>query len=306
MEKPRAILIAGPTASGKSRLAINLARRFNGVVINTDSMQVYRDLRIITARPTVDEERQVPHLLFGHQDAAEPGSVARWLGEAKAALSESEARGQLPIFVGGTGLYFRALIEGLSDIPPVPDSVRTSLRQWAEGRSAQDIHARLLELDTETASQLRPSDTQRNLRALEIIIATGRPLSSFHHERQPGLFKPEDCLAVFLAPDRDLLRKSINERFDLMIESGALEEVRLLQSRALDPALPAMRAHGVPALIRYFSGEITLDEAKEIGKGDTRRYAKRQHTWFRHQAPWFSWIAPDQAEDFFLSSIRSG
>lgn len=298
MQKPRAILIAGPTASGKSRLGIDLARQFNGAVINTDSMQIYRDLRIITARPTEEEEAEAPHHLFGYQDAAMPGSVARWLVDAKSALQACEANGVLPIFVGGTGLYFKALVEGLSDIPAVPAAVRAEVRAWAEHRSPDDIHARLTELDPETAATLRPSDPQRNLRALEIILATGRSLISFQKDRRGALLDREDCLSVFLAPDRDVLRQRINHRFDLMIKNGALEEVRALNARELDPALPAMRAHGVPALIRYLAGELSLNEAVEIGQADTRSYAKRQHTWFRHQAPWVPWIEPEKSFAF--------
>lgn len=299
MPNPRAILIAGPTASGKSRLAIDLARRLNGVVINTDSMQIYRDLRVLTARPSESEEQEAPHRLFGYQDAAEVGSVMKWLRDATLVFKECEEKGLLPIFVGGTGLYFRALIEGLSDIPPVPEQIRSELRRWAEGRASTDIHARLHALDPETAATLRPTDPQRNLRALEIVTAFGRPLSSFHRDRQGSILSVQDCRAVFLSPDRSLLRERINTRFDHMIEAGALAEVSALKSRELDPALPAMRAHGVPALIRYFDGQITLKEAMETGKSDTRRYAKRQHTWFRHQAPWFQWIAPDDAMMWF-------
>lgn len=303
LRKPRAILIAGPTASGKSQLAIEIARRFDGVVINTDSMQIYRDLRIITARPTIEEEADTPHRLFGYQDAAVQGSVARWLADAKAVLIDVEAKGQVPIFVGGTGLYFKALVEGLSDIPSVPETIRVEVRAWAEGRRAEDIHARLTELDPATAVTLRPSDPQRNLRALEIVMATGRSLASFHGERQGALFDQDTCLAVFLAPDRDSLRARINDRFDQMIASGALDEVAALKSRGLDPALPAMRAHGVPALIRYLAGELSRSEAIDIGKADTRRYAKRQHTWFRNQAPWFHWISPEQSEKWLTQSF---
>lgn len=305
MTKPRAILIAGPTASGKSRLAIELACRLNGTVINTDSMQIYSDLRIITARPTHEDEAAVPHRLFGYQDASIQGSVARWLEGAGEALSQCESAGQLPIFVGGTGLYFRALVEGLSNIPPVPDEIRTELRRWAVGRSAEEIHARLFAVDPSTAVTLRPSDPQRNLRALEILVATGRPLSSFHSDRAGALLSPDACLAVFLAPDRDLLRDNINTRFDVMLREGAIDEVRRLKARHLDHALPAMRAHGVPALMQFLDGNISLEEAAEIGKADTRRYAKRQHTWFRHQAPWFQWITPSSGVAHVFSMLET-
>ncbi|MEY4091411.1 MAG: tRNA ((37)-N6)-dimethylallyltransferase MiaA, partial [Pseudomonadota bacterium] len=191
----RALLIAGPTASGKTALALSLADQFGGAIINTDSMQVYRDLSIITARPTAEEMDRAPHHLLGTVDAAENYSVARWLADALAALRSIEAEGRFPIFVGGTGLYFRALTQGLSDIPPVPEAVRAELRDWAEGRASEDIHARLAALDPETAATLRPSDPQRNLRALEVFMATGRSLVSFHAERKGALLRPDDALS---------------------------------------------------------------------------------------------------------------
>ena len=292
----RALLIAGPTASGKTALALSLADQFGGAIINTDSMQVYRDLSIITARPTAEETAHAPHYLFGMVDAAENYSVARWLADAGAALRSIEAEGRFPIFVGGTGLYFRALTQGLSDIPPVPEAVRAELRDWAERRPAEDIHARLAALDPEAAATLRPSDPQRNLRALEVFTATGRSLLSFHAERTGAVLQSDEVLSIFLAPDRDLLRARIDARFDGMMAAGAFEEVEQLAMRGLDPALPAMRAHGVPGLIRALRGEISMGEAIEKGKADTRAYAKRQHTWFRHQAPDFAWVKPDEAE----------
>ena len=299
----RAILIAGPTASGKSALAMRLAAALDGVIVNADSMQVYRDLRILTARPSVEEERDFPHRMFGHVDAAENYSVARWLADAGREIARIEAEGRLPILVGGTGLYFRALTEGLSDIPPVPDDVRTALRAWAEGRDPQEIHARLTEVDPETAARLRPTDPQRNLRALEVYTATGKPLSAFHASRSGMVLDIADCVAVFLEPDREVLRQRIDARFDAMMEAGAGDEVEALMLRGLDPALPAMRAHGVPGLIRAFRNEISVEEAIAIGKADTRRYAKRQHTWFRHQAPAFDWVRVEDAEGRVLSLV---
>ena len=299
----RALLIAGPTASGKTALALSLADQFGGAIINTDSMQVYRDLSIITARPTADEMARAPHYLFGTVDAAENYSVARWLADAGAALRSIEAAGRFPIFVGGTGLYFRALTHGLSDIPPVPEAVRSEVRDWAEGRAPEDIHARLAALDPETAATLRPSDPQRNLRALEVFTATGRSLRSFHAERKGAALQSDEVLSIFLAPDRDLLRARIDARFDGMMAAGAFEEVEQLAMRGLDPALPAMRAHGVPGLIRALRGDISFDEAIEKGKADTRAYSKRQHTWFRHQAPDFTWVKPEAAEAWVRANV---
>ncbi|WP_262296699.1 tRNA (adenosine(37)-N6)-dimethylallyltransferase MiaA [Microvirga sesbaniae] len=302
--KVGAVLIAGPTASGKSALGIRLAQELDGVVINADSMQVYRDLRIITARPTPDEEAQAPHRLYGHVDAAVNFSVGRYVADAVAALREAGGR-KLPILVGGTGLYFKALTEGLSDMPAVPDAVREQVRRDSEGMETPDLHRLLSERDPETARTLRPSDRLRVQRALEIFAATGRPLVSFHGDRQPGPLSDGPVLKLFLAPDRDELRRRIDARFVTMMDQGALEEVRALGERDLDPMLPAMRAHGVPGLLAYLRGEITLDEAIARGQGDTRRYAKRQFTWFRHQLPDWRWVEPERGFEAAMDRISA-
>jgi tRNA dimethylallyltransferase len=300
----RAVLIAGPTASGKSALALSLAERTDGTVINADSMQVYRDLRVITARPTPEEERRVPHALYGHVDAAENYSTGRWIADAARTLNEIRGAGRLPIFVGGTGLYFRALLGGLSDIPPVPTEVRARIRSEAEGVTAPDLHARLARLDPQTAKRLRPSDRQRILRALEVFAATGHSLAAWQEKPGIPMIGPDEVAAVFLSVEREVLRQRINDRFDAMIEGGALEEVKQLAQRELAPALPAMKAHGVPWLIRQLKDEVSLEEAAARGKADTRRYSKRQETWFRHQLKEFEWIEPDQTLDYLLSAIR--
>lgn len=289
-----AVLIAGPTASGKSALGIKLAQSLDGVVINADSMQVYRDLRVITARPTPEEETQAPHRLYGHVDAAVNFSVGRYVADAVQVLEEVRGSGKLPIFVGGTGLYFKALTEGLSDIPPVPEEVREEVRRESEGLETPALHRLLSERDPETARTLRPSDRLRVQRALEIFAATGQPLVSFHGARQPGPLSDVPVIKLFLAPEREELRRRIDERFLAMMEQGALDEVKALGERSLDPMLPAMRAHGVPGLLGYLRGEISLEEAIAKGQGDTRRYAKRQFTWFRHQLPDWQWIEPEK------------
>ncbi len=296
-----AVLIAGPTASGKSALGIKLAQALNGVVINADSMQVYRDLRVITARPTPDEEAQAPHRLYGHVDAAVNFSVGRYMADAVALLNEIEGK-KLPIFVGGTGLYFKALTEGLSDMPAVPDVVRDEVRRESEGLETPELHRLLEERDPETARTLRPSDRLRIQRALEIFAATGQPLVSFHGSRQPGPLNGKRLIKLFLAPERDELRRRIDNRFLAMMEQGALDEVRALGERNLDPMLPAMRAHGVPGLLAHLRGEISLDEAVAKGQGDTRRYAKRQFTWFRHQLPDWEWVAPDKGYEAAMAA----
>lgn len=298
-----AVLIAGPTASGKSALGIKLAQALNGVVINADSMQVYRDLRVITARPTPEEETQAPHRLYGHVDAAVNFSVGRYIADAVALLEEIEGK-KLPIFVGGTGLYFKALTEGLSDMPAVPNVVRDEVRRESEGLETPELHRMLEERDPETARTLRPSDRLRIQRALEIFAATGQPLISFHGSRQPGPLNDKRLIKLFLAPDRDELRRRIDNRFLAMMEQGALDEVRRLGERNLDPMLPAMRAHGVPGLLAHIRGEISLDEAITRGQGDTRRYAKRQFTWFRHQLPDWEWVEPERGYEAAMSCLN--
>jgi tRNA dimethylallyltransferase len=289
------VLIAGPTASGKSALALDLVRAGGGSIVNADSMQVYRDLRILTARPSPDEEGAVRHRLYGHVDGAVNYSVGRYLEDAARLIAEArEARRRL-IFVGGTGLYFKALLEGLSAIPPVPETVREAVRAGSEGRPTAALHAELAAQDPVTAGRLEPADRLRILRALEVLAATGQPLAAFRGQKRPGPLADADPVKLFLAPDRALLRERIDRRFEAMIQTGAVEEARALAGRRLDPALPVMRAPGVPALLAHLRGEMTLGEAIAAGQGDTRRYAKRQFTWFRHQMPGWTWLDPASA-----------
>lgn len=299
------MLIAGPTASGKSVLALTLAQKTGGVVINTDSMQVYRDLRIITARPTPAEEALVPHRLYGHVDAAMNFSAGAWVADAAKMLSHAQAEKRLPIFVGGSGLYFKALTRGLSAVPPIPAEVREDVRARLERDGVEALHAELAQRDPASAERLKPRDRARIARALEVVEATGRALTDWHREGLPPLLAPGEFSALFLAPERDRLYARIDARFDAMLAAGALEEVARLAARQLDPMLPAMKAHGVPALIRHLRGEITRDEAAEIARADTRHYAKRQFTWFRHQLPEFEWVAPEAARGW-VDGIRIG
>jgi tRNA dimethylallyltransferase len=291
----RLVLIAGPTASGKSALALRVAERLGGTVVNADSMQVYRDLRVISARPTPEEEARAVHRLYGHVDGAVNYSVGMWLRDVEAVLADLAARGQAAIVTGGTGLYFKALTQGLSDIPPVPEEVRARVRLQAEGQSSEALHAGLAARDPEMAARLRPSDRQRTLRALEVFEATGRPLAAFHGSRRPPLVDPGACERVFLAPERGALFARIDARFETMMGEGALEEAAALRARGLDPALPVMRAHGVPHLIGHLEGRMTREEAIARAQADTRHYAKRQFTWFRHQMPGWDWLTPEEA-----------
>jgi len=296
----RAVLIAGPTASGKSALALALAEALGGTIINADSMQVYRDLRIVTARPTAQEEARVPHLLYGHVDAAENYSVGRWCVGASAALAAVERAGRLPVVVGGTGLYFKALTRGLAAVPPIPPQIRAAVRERLERKGIAALYAELGERDAATARRLMPRDRARVTRALEVMLATGRSLTDWHAEGMKPALDAQAAVKLFLDVERAELYRRIDGRFDAMLGSGALDEVRALASRGLDPALPAMKAHGVPWLIRHLSGEIDLVAAVEGAKRDTRRYSKRQGTWFRHQLPDWTWATPGTA----LGEIR--
>ena len=283
-ELPHALIVAGPTASGKTALALAIAERFSGVVINADSMQVYRELRILTARPTPDEEARVPHTLYGVRPAAEAGSAAWWRGEALRAMDAVRADGRLPILCGGTGMYFAALTNGISKIPePGPRCPRRGADAcWPNFFGPRGLHAALAKVDQATAARLRPSDSQRVARAWEVWRGTGRGLVSWQAqavERAPWRFS-----AVLLDPPRDTLRAAIAGRFSAMLVAGALEEARALLALGLDPALPAMRAHGVPELAAHLRGEIALAEAARRAELVTGQYAKRQTTWFRHHS----------------------
>ena len=298
----RALLIAGPTASGKSAAALALAEKFRATIVNADSMQVYADLRILTSRPTPDEERLAPHRLFGAIDGAVNYSVGRWARAARAALGEIGDR--LVIFVGGSGLYFRALSEGLSDVPAVPEALRAEVRRNAEGRATADLHAELAARDPETAARVTTADRQRILRALEVLAATGRPLASYLTARAAPALAPDEWTGLFLAPDRAALMQRVDTRFDSMLAQGAVNEVAALMKRGLDPALPVMHAHGVKHLIAHLEGRLSLAEAAGRSKLDTRRYAKRQFTWARHQFTGFKWVAPEEAVDVASQVLR--
>jgi tRNA dimethylallyltransferase len=302
-ENDNAVLIAGPTASGKSALALELAAATGGVIINADSMQVYRDLKVITARPAAEAEAHVPHRLYGEVDAAINFSAGAWLAAAAAILAEARAQNRLPIFTGGSGLYFKALTRGLSAAPPVPAAIRESVRARLERDGVEALHAALAQRDPASADRLKPRDRTRIARALEVIEATGRSLSDWHRDGLPPLLPRGSFSALFLDPDRDELYARIDARFDAMLAAGALEEVASLAARQLDPLLPAMKAHGVPALLRHLQGEITREEAAAIGRADTRHYAKRQFTWFRHQLPEFEWLKPEEARAWLQTAI---
>jgi tRNA dimethylallyltransferase len=293
MEHPPALIVAGPTASGKSLLALHLAEALGGAVINADSMQVYRELRILTARPSPEDEARAAHLLYGVRAAAKPGSAAWWRGAALEAMAWARERGLVPILCGGTGLYLQALVQGLADIPAPDADARAEARTLLAVDGAETLHRRLTAVDPATAAQLRPSDGQRLARAWEVWRSTGRGLAAW--QAQPPSPPPWRFRLILLDPPRDALRDAIARRFARMVEEGALDEVCALLGQQLDPALPAMRAHGVPELAANLRGEISLDEAVRRAILATGQYTKRQATWFRHRSP----LSPTDAHTIY-------
>jgi tRNA dimethylallyltransferase len=305
VSNPEIILIAGATASGKSALALELAQARGGAIVNADSMQVYRDLRIITARPSPADEDCVPHRLYGHVDAAENYSAGRWCVEAAAALAAAKKESRPAIIVGGTGLYFKALTQGLAAVPPIPADIRNDVRTRLASDGVAALHADLAQRDPGAAARLMPNDRARITRAFEVVLATGRSLLAWHDEGMPASLDPAHAAKIFLDVGREELSQRINARFDAMMAAGALEEVRALAARHLNPSLPAMKAHGVPWLIRHLNGEISLADAIEHAKLETRQYTKRQGTWFRNQLPDFAQVAPEQGLATIDAQLRA-
>jgi len=277
------VVVAGPTASGKSQLALDIAVEFRGTVINADSMQIYRGLGVLSAAPDREAQARVPHRLYGALDPGEPCSAGRWRAMALAEIEAAARESRLPVVVGGTGLYLRALIGGIARIPPVPAGVRRAVRERLARDGAPALHAELARRDPETAARLVPQDAQRIARALEVLDATDRPLSAWIRGGVEGTGASPRFHVILLMPSREAVYAAIDARFRAMVAAGALDEVRRLAACGLDPALPAMKALGVPDLLRHLSGELPLDEAVRCGQQATRRYAKRQMTWFRHQ-----------------------
>jgi tRNA dimethylallyltransferase len=287
---PPLALIAGPTASGKSALALALARRIGGVVINADSAQVYRDLSIISARPDLRSDPDVPHLLYGYRDGALPFSAADWARDAIAAIDEAHGRGKIPILVGGTGLYLQTLLDGIAPIPDIDPEIRAAVRAMPVDQSFEALAA----ADPEAAQRLRPTDKTRLARALEVVRSTGRPLAHWQKERVGGIGGSVSLRPIILLPPRTWLYERCDHRFETMMGADGLAEVERLLSRGLNPLLPVMRAIGVREIAAFIAGECTGEQACSAGKTATRRYAKRQYTWFAHQPPadWPRFTAP--------------
>ena len=276
------IIVAGPTASGKSALALAIARQFDGTIINADSMQVYRDLRVLTARPDDDALAQAPHRLDGILDGAELCSAARWADLAHGEIAAAHAAGRLPVVVGGTGLYLRTLLNGIAAVPEIPDEVRDAARARHRQIGGDAFRAELALLDPASAGKLPPGDSQRLVRAYEVVRATGRTLGDWQRAGAEGV-PHYDSRQFVILPPRDALYAACDGRLAAMIAAGALDEVRALTARGLSPDLPIMRAVGVPELAGYLVGETDLPAATAAAQQATRRYAKRQYTWFRHQ-----------------------
>ena len=277
------MLIAGPTASGKSALALDHARRLGGVVVNTDSMQVYDVLRLLTARPDADDCAAVPHLLYGHVAPSVAYSTGAWLRDVERLAGEGAFDGRPAVFVGGTGLYFKALLGGLSQMPAIPEAIRTRLRARLDEDGAAALHAELARSDPKSAARIGPADGQRIVRALEVLEATGQPIGHWQAQRGTALVDSASATKLIVEPDRAVLAGRIEHRLRAMVEAGALDEVRALRALKLDPALPAMKAIGVEAFSRHLDGEIDLESAILLAAAQTRQYAKRQGTWFRGQ-----------------------
>jgi tRNA dimethylallyltransferase len=296
MSDTRPILIAGPTASGKSGLALRLAEQLGGVVINADSMQVYRELRILTARPKAEEEARAPHALYGFVAGSESYSAGRYAADAARAISEAKRAGRRPIIVGGTGLYFKTLVDGLSPIPAVPEDIRSYWRARGAAEGAAALHAELSARDPEMAGRLAPTDTPRIVRALEVIEASGVSLADWQRAPREPVLMLDDVIPLFVAIERDELYRRIDARFVQMMLEGALDEVMQLVSLSLGPAAPIMTALGVRPLLRHLAGELTREEAVEAGQAETRQYAKRQVTWARSNMMSWKWLAEQEME----------
>ena len=306
MTSKRAILIAGPTASGKSSIALSVAKALDGVIINADSMQVYKGLKIITARPGADEMDAIPHALYGVRDPGESYSVADWMAAAKLAAEAAWADGKIPIFTGGTGLYFKALVDGIVDIPEVPEHIRLRLARRVEKEGLLPLFMELGNVDPEIVKTLKPKDKQRILRALEVHQATGKPLSYWQAQNQKPVLPGTDFLKIVIQSPPEELNEKILARLKKMLDHGVVIEVGNFRAKSLSPNLPAAKALGLRPMLRYISHEVNLNEALDLATIETRQYAKRQRTWFRNQCQdWHTVKAGPKAAEEILSLART-
>lgn len=305
-KRPVAVLIAGPTASGKTALSIQLAKELDAWVVNADSMQIYKDLHILSARPSPEEESQAPHFLFGHVDSEQPYSVMTWLEDFGAVLSQAKKDGRPLVVVGGTGLYFQSALEGISLVPEIPEDVRQRWRDASQDAPSEELHKALEARDQVMAQRLRPSDTQRIVRALEVVEGTGLSLSLWQAERSTPLIDFDAAMPVVLLPERKILHERIGRRFDGMVKQGAVEEACSLCAKGLDPKLQVMKAIGVKLLADAAQGRTSMDWAVEKAKTETRRYAKRQSTFFKGQLTSWPKLDPlnEQDVELFVASVK--
>ncbi len=283
MKKQPIIILSGPTASGKSALALFIAAEIDAVIINCDSKQIYREIPIITAQPTEAEKQTVEHNLYGVISAAEDCSVARWIELAIGAISAARAKNKIPLLVGGTGLYIKYLTEGLPNIPDIEDDIRAKVRDRLAEIGSVQLHQELTKIDAEMAEKLKPNDGQRIARAYEVIQQTGKSLLWWQQQKSQPFYSKESFQTFFLAPDREKVYENCNKRFVTMVNDGVIDEIKALDSMSLDATLPAMKAHGVPEILSYLHGNMTLDDAIDQAQKNTRHYIKRQFTWFKHQ-----------------------
>jgi tRNA dimethylallyltransferase len=298
-DRPAVALIAGPTASGKSALALELARRRDAVIINADASQVYADLAVLSARPSVAEMAAAPHRLFGTVDGAQACSAARWAEDAKREIAQAHGVGRLPILVGGTGLYIRTLLDGIAPVPEIDRGIRSAVRALP----VAEAHAALQAEDPDSAARLAPTDSSRVARALEVVRSTGKPLGWWHAHMEGGIGNAIALRPLILLPPRQWLLDRCDLRFEQMLEQGAIEEVERLLTRQLPPDLPVMRAIGVREIAAWLNGELSREEMVERGQIATRQYAKRQYTWFNNQPPahWLRWT--DQIDNKLVGEM---
>jgi tRNA dimethylallyltransferase len=303
--QPPVALIAGPTASGKSALALNLAEQVGGVIVNADSAQVYRDLPILSAAPRPEERARAEHRLYAVLDGSQACSAADWAAMARREIADVHRSGKLPILVGGTGLYLRTLLQGIAPMPPIDSEVRRSVRAAA----VEENRRKLLTLDPESAYRLKPADTLRIARALEVVLSTGKTIGEWQKHREGGIREAIELRPLILLPPREWLYRRCDERFAAMVGNGAAEEVRTLLERNLAPDLPVMRGIGVREIASWLSGETSREDAISAGQQATRRYAKRQYTWFAHQPPgeWPRFLEPlgDETTEQALALLRT-
>jgi tRNA dimethylallyltransferase len=297
-------LIAGPTASGKSALALSLAERTGGVIVNADSAQIYRDLPILSAAPSAEERARAEHRLYGVRDGAQPCSAAEWAEMAKAEIADLHDSGRVPVLVGGTGLYLRTLLDGIAPVPPIERNVRERVR----AQTGEQNRAELERLDPEAAARLNPADRTRTSRALEVVLSTGRTLAEWQERREGGIGQQVTLKPLILLPPREWLYARCDTRFDGMVAAGAVEEAKALLARKLDASFPVMRAIGVREIAALVAGEIDREEMIRRGQQATRNYAKRQYTWFAHQPPpdWprFTRILDERSEAEALALLQ--